>query len=190
MLGKLGKAPANISRRGVLIGVGSAIGVGGLSAPVVLAARRRNVQARRLFMTNQRTGEDLNIIYHIEGEYVPEALDVVNHFMRDWRADESHKIHERTLDILAAVHNILDTSEPYQLISGYRTPETNRMLQEGSGGVASNSLHVRGMAADVRLDSRSTGQLAGAALQCKAGGVGTYLGSGFVHVDCGRVRKW
>ncbi len=141
-------------------------------------------------MTNSRTGEELDIIYHIDGEYVDEALFAVNYFMRDWRQNETREIDVRTLDILAAMHNMLETSEPFQLISGYRTPATNRLLQEGSSGVASSSLHVKGMAADIRLNSRSTRQISSAALRCQAGGVGTYLQSGFVHVDCGRVRQW
>ena len=141
-------------------------------------------------MTNPRTGEDIDIIYWLEGEYIRESLTAINFFMRDWRSDALHAIDVRTLDILAAVHNMLETNEPVQLISGYRTLATNNMLRESSGSVAANSLHVFGMAADIRLKGRSTIQVAKAALRCKAGGVGVYRQSGFVHVDCGRVRQW
>ena len=179
----------NHSRRDMLLGIGAVVGVSAVCAPAVLAARR-TAEVRRLAMTNHRTAEDINVIYWIDGEYVPEALVALNHFMRDWRKDRMREIHVRTLDILAAVHNMLDTSEPFELISGYRTETTNRMLQENSNQVASNSYHVRGMAADVRLNGRTVSQVGKAALRCRAGGVGIYRSSGFVHVDCGSVRRW
>ena len=173
----------------MLLGFGAAVGTCVICAPAVLAARR-TAQVRRLAMTNSRTDEDINVIYWLDGEYIPEALVALNHFMRDWRKDRMRNINVRTLDILAAVHNMLDTIEPFELISGYRTEETNRMLQERSGQVASNSLHVHGMAADIRLNGRSVSQVGNAALRCRAGGVGVYRNSGFVHVDCGSVRRW
>lgn len=145
---------------------------------------------RRLKMHNGRTGESLDTIYWIEGEYIREALSEVNHIMRDWRQDEAITIDRRTVDIMAAAHNLLDVSEPYMLLSGYRSPATNAMLRARSGGVARNSLHLKGQAADLRLGSRSVGQIFRAAAACAAGGVGKYSGSNFVHMDCGDVRSW
>ncbi|HPD91164.1 MAG: DUF882 domain-containing protein [Rhodobacter sp.] len=145
---------------------------------------------RRLKMYSGRTGERLDAIYWVDGEYIPEVLTEVDQFFRDWRIDRSHRIDTRTLDILAATHNILDVSEPYMLLSGYRSPETNAMLRRRSSGVARNSRHMVGQAADVRLDNRSVSQIARAALACNAGGVGRYSRSNFTHVDCGPVRTW
>mgnify|MGYP003641906629 FL=1 len=96
----------------------------------------------------------------------------------------------RTVDIMAAAHNLMDVNEPYMLLSGYRSPKTNAMLRSRSGGVAKNSLHMRGQAADLRLASRSVNQMAKAASACHGGGVGRYSGSNFVHMDCGAVRSW
>ena len=98
--------------------------------------------------------------------------------------------HARTIDIAAAAHRLMDTTEPYMLLSGYRSPATNAMLRSHSKGVAKNSLHMKGMAADLRLKSRSVSQMAKAAEACSAGGVGHYYGSNFVHMDCGPVRTW
>ena len=176
-------------RRQLVLGIAAAIGAHALYAPAVHAARRP-AEIRRLAMTNRRTGEDMNVIYWLEGEYIPESLTAISHFMRDWRAERMRNIDVRTLDILAAVHNLLDTHEPFELVSGYRTAATNSKLRQTSDGVASNSLHVLGKAADIRLKGRSTKQLGRAALRCRAGGVGTYGKSGFVHVDCGKVRSW
>ncbi|RVT84418.1 DUF882 domain-containing protein [Rhodobacteraceae bacterium CCMM004] len=145
---------------------------------------------RRIKMYSGRTGETIDMIYWIEGDYVKEAVTEVSHFMRDWRNNKSRGIDTRTIDIMAAAHNLLDTNEPYMLLSGYRSPETNAMLRRRSSGVARNSLHMKAQAADLRLKSRSVGQMAKAAAACRAGGVGRYSKSDFVHMDCGAVRTW
>ena len=145
---------------------------------------------RRLKMYSGRTGERLDMIYWIDGEYVKDALKEVNYFMRDFRNDQVKTIDTRTLDIVAAVHNLLDVNEPYMLLSGYRSPATNAMLRSRSRGVAKNSLHLKGQANDLRLGSRSVSQIYRAAAACRAGGVGRYSRSNFVHMDCGVVRTW
>ena len=145
---------------------------------------------RRIRMYSGRTGESIDTIYWIEGEYIPEVLKEVNYFMRDWRNDKTIKIDPHNLDIMAASHRLLDVSEPYMLLSGYRSPETNAMLRSNSRGVARNSLHMKGQAADLRLASRSVKQVARAAESCGAGGVGHYYRSNFTHLDCGSIRTW
>lgn len=141
-------------------------------------------------MYSGRTGERLDMIYWIDGKYIKDALKEVNYFMRDFRNDQVKSIDTRTIDIVAAVHNLLDVNEPYMLLSGYRSPETNAMLRSRSRGVAKNSLHLKGQANDVRLSSRSVNQIYRAAAACRAGGVGRYSRSNFVHMDCGAVRSW
>lgn len=145
---------------------------------------------RSISMYSGRTGERLNTVYWIEGEYIPEAIREINLHMRDWRTGEAVQMDLRTIDIMTAARNLMDTDEPYLLLSGYRSPQTNQMLRSSNGGVAQNSLHMRGQAADLRLQSRSTVQMANAALACRAGGVGRYAGSNFVHMDCGPIRSW
>ncbi len=145
---------------------------------------------RRVQLYSGRTGESIDTIYWIEGEYIPEVLKEINHFMRDWRTDETIKIDPRNMDIIAATHRLMDVNEPYMLLSGYRSPATNALLRSQSRGVAKNSLHMKGQAADLRLKSRTVSQMAHAAKICSAGGVGTYSRSNFVHMDCGPVRAW
>ncbi|MCY4152407.1 MAG: DUF882 domain-containing protein [Aestuariivita sp.] len=146
---------------------------------------------RRISMFSGRTGESIDAIYWIDGHYVEEVLGEINFFMRDWRTDEQLPIDVRVIDILAATRILLDTTEPYSLLSGYRSAKTNALLRSRSAGsVARNSLHVQGRAADVRLRTRSLGQTARAALKCSGGGVGRYSRSNFVHLDCGPVRTW
>lgn len=145
---------------------------------------------RRVSMRSARTGESIDTIYWIEGEYIRDAVREITYFMRDWRTGDVHDIDLRTIDILAACHNLMNASEPYMLLSGYRSPQTNRLLRSRSRGVAKNSRHMKGEAADIRLASRSVGQMFKAATACRGGGVGKYSRSDFIHVDCGPVRTW
>ncbi|MEM6407531.1 MAG: DUF882 domain-containing protein [Pseudomonadota bacterium] len=184
------KTSALVTRR-ALLGAFAATAVS--AAPVysnVFGFLKGAGDVRRIKMYSGRTGESIDIIYWIEGEYIKESLKEVNYFMRDWRQNATTNMDTRTLDIMSAAHNILDTSEAYTLLSGYRSPRTNAMLRSKSRGVAKNSLHMKGQAADLRLKSRSVGQIARAAASCSAGGVGRYSGSNFVHMDCGVVRTW
>lgn len=145
---------------------------------------------RRIRMYSGRTGESIDTIYWIEGNYIPEALNEITYFMRDWRQDEKKDVDPRTVDIAAAAHSLLDVNEPFMLLSGYRTARTNAMLRSSSRGVASHSLHMKAQAADLRLRSRSVAQIYRAATACEAGGVGKYSRSNFVHMDCGPIRTW
>lgn len=151
---------------------------------------RRGGDIRRLTMYSGRTGERLDAVYWIDGRYVPEVIREINFFMRDWRNNQTKAIDTRTIDIMSAAHRLLDVSEPYNLLSGYRSPATNRMLAARSRGVARNSLHLHGQAADLRLRSRSVAQMTRAASALSAGGVGRYSRSDFVHMDSGPVRVW
>jgi uncharacterized protein YcbK (DUF882 family) len=180
----------SITRRGVL---------GAFAATTIAAAPtfskaagflRGSGDIRRLRMYSGRTGESIDTIYWIEGDYIKDAMKEINQFMRDWRTNGVKKIDFRTIDIMAASHRLLDVNEPYMLLSGYRSPQTNAMLRSRSRSVAKNSLHMQGQAADLRLASRSVGQMAKAASACRAGGVGRYSRSNFVHMDCGPIRTW
>ena len=145
---------------------------------------------RALSLVNNRTAESLNCAYWIDGRYVPEALEAFNYILRDWREEKVIAIDRRTIEIMAATHRLLDCSEPFEVVSGYRSPKTNAMLRRRSRGVARNSYHTRGMAVDITLKSRSVRQIAGAAMSLKAGGVGRYSRAKFAHVDSGPLRDW
>jgi uncharacterized protein YcbK (DUF882 family) len=181
---------SQITRRGVLRAFAATAITAAPTFSQAAGFLRGSGDIRRIKMYSGRTGERLDTIYWIEGHYIPEALNEINHFMRDWRTGSVKDIDQRTLDIMAAAHNMMDVSEPYLLLSGYRSPKTNAQLRARSRGVARNSLHMEGQAADLRLASRSVRQMAKAAIACNGGGVGTYSRSNFVHMDCGDVRSW
>ena len=145
---------------------------------------------RTLNMISRRTGERFKGIYCIDNKYIPEVLEEISFVMRDWRRNETKTIDRRTIDIIAASHKLLNTDEPYTLLSGYRSAKTNAMLRRRSRSVARHSLHMTGQAADIRLSSRSVKQIFKAAAKCSGGGVGRYYRSNFVHMDCGPIRTW
>lgn len=185
-----GSSNVLMTRRGVL---GAFAATAAVATPYYANAAgflRGAGDIRKISMYSGRTGERVNTIYWIEGEYIPEAMDEINFFMRDWRRDSFIKMDRRNVDIMAAAHRLMDTSEPYMLLSGYRSPETNAMLRRRSRGVAKNSRHMRGEAADLRLNDRSVSQMGRAAAALGSGGVGRYSRSNFVHMDCGPVRTW
>ncbi len=148
------------------------------------------LEKRRAFLHNLHTGETLDAVYFENGSYVPDALAAAMRVLRDWRNGEEHVMDPRLFDVLHAVHQKVEASSPFQVISGYRSPETNAMLHARSGEVASRSQHMLGKASDVRLAGVELANLHKAALSLGAGGVGFYPVSDFVHVDVGAVRRW
>ena len=145
---------------------------------------------RFLAFFNTHTFERLASLYWSAGEYKPTALERINHILRDFRTGESKSIDTGLLDLLYALRLKLKTEQPFHVISGYRSPATNTALREKGRGVAKNSLHMLGKAIDIRLPGIPLPDLRKAALDLKAGGVGYYSKSDFVHVDVGRVRCW
>ncbi|MES9898995.1 MAG: DUF882 domain-containing protein [Sedimenticola sp.] len=145
---------------------------------------------RRLSFHHTHTGEKLKVTYWADGVYVEDGLREVNLLLRDHRTGDAHTIDPELLNLLHRLQLQLDSNKPFHIISGYRSPKTNNMLRSRSGGVAKRSLHMDGKAIDIRLPGRDLRQLHRAAKAEKAGGVGLYAGSDFIHVDTGRVRYW
>ena len=148
---------------------------------------------RVLSFFHTHTGERLKIAYCCDGIYQPEALSQLNHLLRDFRVDQEKPIDPKLFDLLHELGGTLETDQPYHIISGYRSAETNSMLRERGGahtGVASSSLHMVGKAIDIRLPGVKLDHLRSAAASLKLGGVGFYPSSNFVPVDTGRVRYW
>ena len=181
---------SGISRRGLLRAFAATAIIAAPTFSNAASFLRGAGDIRRVKMFSGRTGEKIDIVYWIEGDYISEAMTEISKFMRDFRTGQVMKIDNRTVDIIAATYALLDVTEPYNLLSGYRTPQTNAMLRESSSKVAVNSLHMRGQAADLRLSSRSVRQVVAAATSCAAGGVGKYSRSNFTHMDCGDIRTW
>jgi uncharacterized protein YcbK (DUF882 family) len=164
-----------------------ALAAAGVKASTTLAAERG------LSFFHTHTGERLTTAYCAGGEYVAPALNDVNVLLRDFRVNQIKPIDPALLDLLFELNGVLGTDQPFHVISGYRTAQTNAMLQERGGahsGVASHSLHIEGKAIDIRVPGIKLEHLRDSAKSMKIGGVGYYPGSNFVHVDTGRVRYW
>ncbi len=150
----------------------------------------KSVAEKSLGFYNTHTGEKLNSVYWAEGKYLADSLRDINYVLRDPRNNEVHDIDTRLLDLLFAIRKEVDTSQPFHVISGYRSAETNAFLRAHTTGVAENSLHLVGKAIDIRSPGRELHQLQKVALSLRGGGVGYYPQSNFIHVDIGRVRYW
>jgi uncharacterized protein YcbK (DUF882 family) len=150
----------------------------------------RAMESRSLSFIHTHTGESLSAVYFQDGSYQPKGLEQINHVLRDFRTGDVHPIAPGVLDILFDLQLLTNRSGPYEVISAYRSPQTNTTLRKHSSGVAEHSLHMEGRAIDVRLAGFSTRKLRELALQMGRGGVGYYPKSDFVHLDNGRVRFW
>ncbi len=157
------------------------------------AAHTSLAMERGLSFFHTHTAERLSTAYCTGGEYLAPALKDINVLLRDFRVNQIKPIDPALLDLLFELNGVLGTDQPFHVISGYRTPETNAMLQERGGahsGVATHSLHIDGKAIDIRVPGITLEHLRNSATSLKIGGVGFYPGSNFVHVDTGRVRYW
>ena len=157
---------------------------------MVPAASPRAARGHDLAFRNLHTGESLTTTYRVDGQRLPEACRRIDRLLRDHRTGEVAPISIQLLDTLYELHGRLDATAPFEVISGYRSPKTNAVLANASSGVARGSLHMRGMAIDIRVPGCSLRRLRTAAVALKAGGVGFYPKSGFIHLDVGRVRYW
>ena len=146
---------------------------------------------RSLEFFHTHTHERLNLVYAVGDQFQPDSLGRLNRFLRDHYTGEVGSMDPLLFEQLHRVRALLGARMPYDVISGYRCPDTNgRLRQKGGGGVAKKSLHMEGRAIDVRLPGVPLAELRDEALSLQAGGVGFYPDSQFVHLDTGRVRRW
>lgn len=158
--------------------------------PARAALRGLTAPERSLAFYNTHTGESIRTVYWAEGGYIPQALAEINHVLRDHRTNAVKNMSPALLDFLYRINSAIDATQPFHIISGYRSPATNAMLAAHSGGVAKHSMHLDGMATDIRVPGRELDRIRQAALRLQGGGVGYYPTSDFVHVDVGRIRQW
>jgi uncharacterized protein YcbK (DUF882 family) len=124
------------------------------------------------------------------GQYLSNALDEINHLLRDRHNNSVHAIDVRLLDLLYAFKQRTNYRSSYEIVCGYRSKKTNRMLRKKSRRVAKDSLHIQGQAVDIRFYGMELAEAHQIALDMKAGGVGYYPRQDFMHLDVGRVRSW
>ncbi|NJM34871.1 MAG: DUF882 domain-containing protein [Rhodomicrobium sp.] len=155
-------------------------------------AAHAGADERRIELYNIHTKENISIVYKRDGKYIPEAMEKLNYFMRDWRRNKATEMDPELIDLVWEIHKELGSRKPVHLISGHRSDATNEQLRKTRGGQARKSKHISGEAADIHFPDISVKQLRNSALIRERGGVGYYPTSSipFVHVDTGRVRHW
>jgi uncharacterized protein YcbK (DUF882 family) len=148
------KSQPAISHQGISRRVFLTAGLAATAAcflPFKAVAAASTFSERALSFYNTHTGESLKTVYWTLGTYVPEALADINYILRDYRTGGLKEIDTDLLDLLFALHQKLESTAPFNIISGYRSPETNSLLNIMSNGVVKNSLHIHGKAIDIRL---------------------------------------
>ncbi len=181
-----------ICRQFVGLGTGLALGstVTGVRADAFVEGEYPPSADRQLRILNAHTGEKIDTVYYRRGKYIDDGLAAINHLMRDHRADEETAMDRALIDQLFEIQRQSTAGDYMHVLSGYRTPATNAALRKRSSNVAKYSLHMEGRAADIHIPGFSTRKLQAIAKDLKAGGVGYYGRSGFVHVDTGKIRHW
>jgi uncharacterized protein YcbK (DUF882 family) len=179
--------PAWLNRRSFLtVSAASAAALFTLpSLAKVHSARERGVS-----LYNLHTGEQATAVYWANGEFVEGGLQELNRVLRDHRTGDVYPMDTDLFDLLCVLRTRVDGCKPFQVISGYRSPETNAFLRKHGSGVARHSYHMQGMAIDIRLEDCALDHLHKAALALRGGGVGYYPDSDFIHVDVGPLRRW
>ncbi|CAN5494161.1 DUF882 domain-containing protein [soil metagenome] len=171
----------------------------GLASLLLIATNARSVHnatadgdTRSLSFHHTHSDEDLTVTFKRNGRYDEAALKKLNHFLRDWRSQDSTTMDRRLFDIIWEVYRDVDGKQPIQIISAYRSPATNAMLRRRSSGVARHSQHMQGHAMDFFIPGVPLEQIRFAGLRLQRGGVGFYptSGSPFVHLDVGSIRHW
>ncbi len=144
-----------------------------------------------LSLHHTHTDEVIEIAYRIGPLYQRSALRRLNYFLRDYRTDEVAFIDPRLYDLLYLIQQRTGNGDStFEIVSAYRSIETNEELRRVSSHVARNSLHMSGQALDIRLQHTNTRSVRNAAIELASGGVGFYPGADFVHIDTGEVRYW
>ncbi len=147
---------------------------------------------RTLYLHYTHTNETTRITFRRNGRYDQAGLNKLNQFLRDWRRNEPTRMDPALFDLLWSVYQEVGATEPINIVSAYRSPQTNEMLRSRSGGVAKNSRHTMGMAIDFFIPGVAISKVREAAMRHQVGGVGYYptSRSPFVHLDTGNVRAW
>ncbi len=160
------------------------------SPGIALASKAWLQTPRKLAFHNLHTEEKLSLTYFDQGQYLPHAVQEINYLLRDFRSGDVHPMDPELFNLLNDLQAVLGGNKLFQVISGYRSPSTNRMLHNTSSGVAKKSMHMQGKAIDIRVAGVDSKLVQQAAIKMARGGVGYYHKSDFVHIDTGNVRYW
>lgn len=152
-------------------------------------AKQKSI-SRTIAFNNLHTDEKISLTYFENGRYITDALREIDNVLRDHRTDEVRSMDPNLLNYLYELQSALDTKKSIDIISGYRSPTSNKELRSKSGGVAKHSKHMLGKAIDIRIEGINPRNIRDAAISIRQGGVGYYARSQFIHLDTGSIRNW
>jgi len=147
---------------------------------------------RRIVLEYPYTGEKLDVVYYHNGTYDAAVMGKINDLMRDRHANVVGTIDPELIDYMVDIRTRLGLPPTvvFDVLSGYRTPETNAKLAQTNGNVAKESLHMHGWAVDFRITGVSGKAICAIAETMQRGGVAYYPEDNHVHVDLGNIRTW
>ena len=148
--------------------------------------------AKSIVLSHPKSGEKVNVTYYVNGQYDPAAMKAIDTIFRDRNVDKVGKIDPELIDYLVDIRTRLGLPPTvvFEILSGYRSSETNENLRAKNGQAAKESLHVHGWAVDFRVKSVNGNAMAEIAKTMQRGGVSYYPSSNHVHVDLGNIRTW
>jgi uncharacterized protein YcbK (DUF882 family) len=136
----------------------------------------------------------LNRTFHAEFfdgyRYNITGLFQIDKALMDYRAWQIARIDLKLVNLLYEINRFVGLHHKINIISGYRSPQTNSYLRKHSRGVAKRSYHMKAQAADIQIPGIRLSKLRSIARSIGMGGVGYYPRSNFIHVDVGPVRSW
>ncbi|MGA2043669.1 MAG: DUF882 domain-containing protein [Roseiarcus sp.] len=178
--------------RALAIALAAPLLIGLEVCPSATETATANGETRTINLTDSHTDEAGSFTYMVDGVYDQSVLDKLNWFMRDWRHDEQTKMDPKLFDIVWEVYRESGSTQPVDVLSGYRSPETNAMLRRRSRQVAEHSQHMLGKAMDAHFIDVPTARIRDIGMRLQSGGVGFYPtgGTPWVHLDAGSVRYW
>jgi uncharacterized protein YcbK (DUF882 family) len=153
---------------------------------------------RTISLYRAATHEKLDLLYWKNGAIVDGAYDRLCTILRDVQAGKTIRMDPKLIETLWACQAFCaryGIHHPLTVLSGYRTPATNRKLIEEGLPAARKSLHLDGQAADVRIVDLDPEVLGGLVKSFERGGVGFYFRpggamGGWIHTDTGVNRVW
>jgi uncharacterized protein YcbK (DUF882 family) len=176
--------------RRTFLATGGALAASSIAPQAFALNSQLDATEKHLHLYNIHTGEFVKTTFWQDGIYIPEAMDQLDHLLRDHRSGEATLMSRTLLEDIHSLQTLFKPNQAIEIISGYRSPKTNEKLRAQGRKVAKRSLHMQGKAIDIRIPGVNLRQVRHAALAMKSGGVGYYPKSGFIHLDVGRVRQW
>ena len=155
------------------------------------------LKPRTLSVIRPQSGERASVLYWKDGEVIDAAYQELCHLMRDVNGKETAPIDPKLFETLWGTQAFVaryGIDQPLEILSGFRTARSNSKLIEQGVPAARQSLHIRGMAADIRIADLNAEVLGGLVRSFRQGGVGFYYRAGpkggWIHADTGLKRTW